>query len=226
MKRPCVAVIGATTALEVVSKHFTEATIGSTDVDIASEVKRLLTAPYFRLTISKDEVGVELCGAMKNVIAIAAGVSDGLNLGDNTKSAVLRLGFWEMFQLMKELFPNRGVQGVTLEESCGVAELIVCMSHRSDKLPALGSDMDLMNIILGKSLATRRRLSEGSVTGDLQHPVTFVDGAEYAHVIYNILKARNRLDNYPLFVAVHEMCQGLLSPHHFLDRLRSHPVHR
>lgn len=44
--------------------------------------------------------------------------------------------------------------------------------------------------------------------------------------IYNILKARNRLDNYPLFVAVHKMCQGQLSPTHFLESLRSHPVHR
>lgn len=65
-------------------------------------------APYFRLSISQDEVGVELCGALKNVIAIAAGVATGLKFGDNTKSAVLRLGFWEMLQLMKELYPNRG----------------------------------------------------------------------------------------------------------------------
>lgn len=55
-----------------------------------------------------DEVGVELCGALKHVVAIAAGIADGLHLGDNTKAAILRLGFWEMFELMKVLFPNRG----------------------------------------------------------------------------------------------------------------------
>ncbi|VDP75482.1 unnamed protein product [Echinostoma caproni] len=225
-KRPCIAVIGATTALEVAWKHFTEATIGATDMIIANEVKRLLSAPYFGLTISTDAVGVELCGALKNVVAIAAGVADGLRLGDNTKAAVLRLGFWEMFKLMKELFPNRGVEGITLEESCGVTELFVCMSHRSDKLPAFGSDMDLMNITLGKSLATKRRQSEGTIPSrDRSAHPTFVDGAEYAQVIYNILKASDLLDHYPLFVAVHRMCQGQLNPDRFIDCLRTHPVH-
>lgn len=61
------------------------------------------------------------------------------------------------------------------------------MTHRPEKLPALGSDMDLMNISLGQELATKRRFSEGAVTKTFQPPVTFVDGAEYAHVVCDLV---------------------------------------
>lgn len=61
-----------------------------------------------KLVITQDDVGVELCGSLKNVVAIAAGICDGLKLGDNTKAAVIRIGFWEVSELMHELFPDRG----------------------------------------------------------------------------------------------------------------------
>ncbi|VDP65307.1 unnamed protein product [Schistosoma mattheei] len=66
------------------------------------------------MVITQDDVGVELCGGIKHVVAIAAGICDGLKLGDNTKSAVLRIGFWEMSELMKELFPDRGLFSCSL----------------------------------------------------------------------------------------------------------------
>uniref|UniRef100_A0AA85JCM7 Glycerol-3-phosphate dehydrogenase [NAD(+)] n=1 Tax=Trichobilharzia regenti TaxID=157069 RepID=A0AA85JCM7_TRIRE len=111
--KSCVVVIGATTAVEVAKQHFTEATIGSKNLTYAHEVKRLLQSDYLKLVITQDDVGVELCGALKNVVAIAAGICHGLDLGDNTKAAVLRIGFWEVSELMKELFPDRGMFAFT-----------------------------------------------------------------------------------------------------------------
>ncbi|KAF7233703.1 hypothetical protein EG68_11929, partial [Paragonimus skrjabini miyazakii] len=181
---------------------------------------------YFRLTITPDAIGVELCGALKHVVAIAAGIADGLQLGDNTRAAILRLGFWEMFELMNELFPNRGVEAKTLEQSCGIAELFVCMSHRSDQPPALGSDMDLMNMILGRSLTAERRASvDNFEQPPLRRRRICVNGAEYAEVIYKILKSRNRLSQFPLFTAVHLICQHKLSPAQLIDSLQVHPLH-
>ncbi|KAF8563898.1 hypothetical protein P879_05897 [Paragonimus westermani] len=224
--RPCVAVIGATTAMEVAWQHFTEATIGCSDMALAQQTKRLLQTNYFRLTITPDAIGVELCGALKHVVAIAAGIADGLGLGDNTRAAILRLGFWEMFELMNELFPNRGVESRTIEQSCGIAELFVCMSHRSDQPPALGSDMDLMNMILGRNLTAERRASvDNFEQPPLRQRRICVNGAEYAEVIYKILRSRNRLSQFPLFTAVHLICQHTLSPAQLIESLQVHPLH-
>ncbi|CAL8075554.1 unnamed protein product [Calicophoron daubneyi] len=225
-ERPCIPVIGATTALEVAWKHFTEATIGSDNLELGREVKSLLQTSYFRLVISDDPVGVELCGALKNVVSIAAGIVDGLEQGDNTKSAILRIGFWEMIELMKELFPNRGVKDVTLEQSCGIAELFVCMSHRSDVLPAVGTDVDVMNIVLGKALAQERRASVNGTPELNEIRSQHVDGAEYAQVINAILTKRNIAQRFPLFTAVNDICQQKMSPRNFIDCLRRHPIHQ
>ncbi|TNN07657.1 Glycerol-3-phosphate dehydrogenase [NAD(+)] [Schistosoma japonicum] len=179
---------------------------------------------YLKLVITQDDVGVELCGGIKHIVAIAAGICDGLKLGDNTKSAVLRIGFWEMSELMKELFPDRGTDWLTIEQSCGMAELFMCMSHRTDDIPDIGSDLDLMNITVG------HKLSRPGSSFDLQSLTkdpnrTFADGVEYAKQIYRILAARHRTSHFPLFVSVHRICQNELKPQDFLHSFASHPIH-
>ncbi|CAH8609508.1 unnamed protein product [Heterobilharzia americana] len=177
----CVVVIGATTAIEVAKQQLTEATIGSKSLEHGLEVKRLLQTDYIKLVITQDDVGVELCGALKNAVAIAAGICNGLELGNNTKAAVLRIGFWEVSELMKELFPGRGTNYLTIEQSCGIAELFMFMSYRSEEIQDIGSDLDFLNIIL------RRELSTSEVNKSSLHSLSakelrriFVDGVEYA----------------------------------------------
>uniref|UniRef100_A0A146MJC6 glycerol-3-phosphate dehydrogenase (NAD(+)) n=1 Tax=Schistosoma mansoni TaxID=6183 RepID=A0A146MJC6_SCHMA len=176
------------------------------------------------MVITQDDVGVELCGGIKHVVAIAAGVCDGLKLGDNTKSAVLRIGFWEMSELMKELFPDRGTDWLTIEQSCGMAELFICMSHRTDEVPDIGSDLDLINITVG------HKLSRSGSSFSLQQFTknskrTYTDGVEYAKLIYKILTTRHRTAHFPLFTGVHRICQNELEPQELLSCLSSHPIH-
>ncbi|KAH8863070.1 Glycerol-3-phosphate dehydrogenase 1-like protein [Schistosoma japonicum] len=179
---------------------------------------------YLKLVITQDDVGVELCGGIKHIVAIAAGICDGLKLGDNTKSAVLRIGFWEMSELMKELFPDRGTDWLTIEQSCGMAELFMCMSHRTDDIPDIGSDLDLMNITVGHKLS--RPGSSSNLQSLNKDPNrTFADGVEYAKQIYRILAARHRTSHFPLFVSVHRICQNELKPQDFLHSFASHPIH-
>jgi glycerol-3-phosphate dehydrogenase (NAD(P)+) len=90
---------GPTLAREVATGHPTAATVSSTSPAVARAVQSLLTAQHFRLYTSPDVIGVELGGALKNVIAIAAGIVDGLGLGANTKSALLTRGLAEMARL-------------------------------------------------------------------------------------------------------------------------------
>ncbi|VDM22401.1 unnamed protein product [Hydatigera taeniaeformis] len=67
----------------------------------------MFQTPYFRISVIADEVGAELCGALKNIVAIGAGLGEGLGLGENTKAAIIRLGFMEMKRFIFQFFGKR-----------------------------------------------------------------------------------------------------------------------
>jgi glycerol-3-phosphate dehydrogenase (NAD(P)+) len=90
---------GPTFALEVARGDPTAAVVASTDVVFAQDVQNALSSSSFRLYHSEDVVGVELSGSLKNVVAIAAGVLDGLGLGSNTNAALITRGLREMTRL-------------------------------------------------------------------------------------------------------------------------------
>ena len=66
-----------------------------------SMFKTLFESPNFRVTVVGDSDTVEICGALKNIVAVGAGFIDGLKCGDNTKSAVIRIGLMEMIRYCK-----------------------------------------------------------------------------------------------------------------------------
>ena len=72
------------------------AVIASEDAALAVQLQLAITSPIFRVYVNDDVVGVELCAAAKNVIALAAGGADGLGLGDNAKAALVTRGLAEM----------------------------------------------------------------------------------------------------------------------------------
>lgn len=90
---------GPTFALEAARGDPTAAVVASTDIVFAQEMQNALSSPSFRLYHSEDVVGVELSGSLKNVIAISAGVLDGLGLGHNTNAALITRGLREMTRL-------------------------------------------------------------------------------------------------------------------------------
>jgi len=90
---------GPTLAREVAVGHPTAATVSSASNSVAKAVQDLLMTERFRIYTNRDVVGVELGGSLKNVIAIAAGIIDGIGLGANTKSALLTRGLVEISRL-------------------------------------------------------------------------------------------------------------------------------
>jgi len=90
---------GPTFALECARADPTAAVIASKDLDFAREAQGVLSSPAFRLYHSEDVVGVELGGSLKNVVAIAAGVLEGLGLGANTNAALITRGLHEITRL-------------------------------------------------------------------------------------------------------------------------------
>lgn len=123
-----VGLLGPSHAEEVSRRTPTSVVVAGPDIDILEEVQDLFMTDYFRVYTNTDLVGVELGVSLKNTIAIAAGICDGLGLGDNTKAALLTRGLAETRRLSISL----GAREETLIGLAGVGDLVVtCMSKHS-----------------------------------------------------------------------------------------------
>lgn len=112
---------GPSFAREVSQKTPTAVTVGSASDDVAKAVQRLFATTYFRVYRSPDVKGVELGGALKNVIAIAAGICDGLGFGTNTRAALITRGLAEISRLGLKL----GAKPLTFAGLAGLGDLVL-----------------------------------------------------------------------------------------------------
>lgn len=138
---------GPSHAEEVVLQHPTTVTAASTDHAAAKKVQDLFMSQYFRVYTNDDVVGVEIGGALKNVIALAAGIVDGLNYGDNAKAALITRGLAEITRLGVKM----GGNPFTFSGLTGMGDLIVtCTSVHSRNWRAgnmLGKGMKLDEVL-------------------------------------------------------------------------------
>lgn len=125
---PYAVLSGPSHAEEVAKNAPTTVVSASKDKNIARYVQDVFMSPYFRVYTNSDVVGVELGGSLKNVIALGAGISDGLGYGDNTKAALMTRGIIEMGRLGERL----GANPRTFSGLSGIGDLIVtCTSMHS-----------------------------------------------------------------------------------------------
>jgi glycerol-3-phosphate dehydrogenase (NAD(P)+) len=121
VKRPrLVALSGPNLSAEIIAGQPTVSVAASQDLRAALEAQELLSNSLFRVYTNSDIIGVELCGAIKNIIAIGAGVSDGLGFGNNAKAALMTRGMAEMKRLGLKL----GAQAATFSGIAGMGDLI------------------------------------------------------------------------------------------------------
>ncbi|XP_025885063.1 glycerol-3-phosphate dehydrogenase [NAD(+)] isoform X2 [Solanum lycopersicum] len=181
----CCVLMGANIANEIAVEKFSEATVGYRDnKEIADKWVQ-------------DVEGVELCGTLKNVVALAAGFVDGLDMGNNTKAAIMRIGLREMKALSKLLFPS--VKDNTFFESCGVADLITtCLGGRNRRC----ADAFARN---GGKRSFDELEAEMLQGQKLQ-------GVSTAKEVYEVLSHRGWFELFPLFATVHQICSGRLAP--------------
>jgi len=131
------AVSGPTFALETVRGDPTTAVIASSDLDFATEIQRTLSDTLFRLYRSEDVVGVELSGSLKNIIAIAAGVIEGLGFGSNTNAALVTRGLHEIRRLGLAL----GGRPETFAGLAGMGDLVLTCTGSLSRNRRVGAEL-------------------------------------------------------------------------------------
>lgn len=136
---------GPSHAEEVALNMPTTLVAAASDPDVAQEVQSVFMTPSLRVYVNLDVIGVEIGGSVKNVLAIAAGICDGLGYGDNAKAALLTRGMAEIQRLGLVL----GAEGATFAGLSGIGDLVVtCMSRHS------------RNRYLGEQIGRGAKLSE------------------------------------------------------------------
>ncbi len=153
------ALSGPSFAREVASGLPTDVVVASRNAEAASAVAEALHSPMFRVYTSKDPIGVEVGGAMKNVLAIAAGACDGLGMGTNARAALVTRGLSEMARLGVAL----GGDPLTFMGLSGVGDLILTSTGALSRNRALGMKV-AEGIDAGKYLASQRTVAEGYLT--------------------------------------------------------------
>jgi glycerol-3-phosphate dehydrogenase (NAD(P)+) len=142
---PVAALTGPNIATEIMSGKAAAAVIATEDLEVARAIQKVVTRGLFRVYLNDDVIGCEMGGALKNVIAIAAGIGEGLGVGDNTRAAVMSRGLAELTRLGVVL----GAQPTTFAGLAGMGDLIVtCMSPHS------------RNRRVGEQLGKGRRLED------------------------------------------------------------------
>lgn len=157
---------GPNLAREVAAHEPSTSVAAAADAGVAERVQRLFGASWFRTYTSDDVPGVELAGALKNVVAIGAGMADGLRYGQNAKAALMTRGLAEMTRLGKAV----GANPLTFSGLAGVGDLVAtCNSAQS------------RNHYIGEQLAQGRRLDE--ITSHMDMVAEGIDTARGALVL-------------------------------------------
>jgi glycerol-3-phosphate dehydrogenase (NAD(P)+) len=125
---------GPSFAKEVAAEMPTVVTAAAADTETSAQVQRAFATPMFRVYASEDLIGVEIGGTVKNVIAIAAGVSDGLGLGHNTRAAIITRGLAEVNRLATRL----GADPLTVTGLAGMGDLVLTCTGELSRNRSLG----------------------------------------------------------------------------------------
>ena len=182
---PHLAVISGPSFAKEVAKRFpTVVTVASRNSDTAGLVQQIFAAPYFRVYSSDDMLGVELGGSVKNVIAIAAGVIDGLGLGLNTRAALITRGMTEIRRLGVKL----GANPRTFTGLAGFGDLVLTCTGTLSRNYTVGQKIG-EGKKLKEILAEMRMVAEGVKTAKSVYNLSRKIGVEMpiSQEIYRIL---------------------------------------
>jgi glycerol-3-phosphate dehydrogenase [NAD(P)+] len=181
-----VLLAGPTHAEEVAQKLPSAILSVSKNEEAAKIVQTTFSNLYFRVYTGTDLMGAELAGALKNCLAIAAGIADGMGYGDNTKAALITRGINEMFEIAK--FYNANPK--TFMGLSGLGDIIVTCTSKHSRNRYVGE-----------------KLGQGQKIEDIVSHMNMVsEGAETIKALYKIIKENNL--KAPIFTALYEVIYG------------------
>ena len=181
---------GPTIAIEVAKKMPAIIVVASANKKTAKDIQEIFSNDYFRVYTSSDVVGVEISGPLKNIIAVVAGISDGLGFGANTKAAILTRGIVEIQRLGQEL----GAKRKTFSGIAGLGDLsTTCISPES------------RNRTFGERIAKGESLEKILKTTD-----GIIEGVTTSEAVYQLSK-KYKVD-MPLARGVYQMIYEKKSP--------------
>ncbi len=181
--RAIVALSGPSFAVEVAAGSPTAVVAASRDPEAAQLVQHAFSGERFRVYTHHDLVGVQMGGALKNVIAVAAGMVEGLHLGFNPRAALITRGLAEMTRLAVA----RGASPLTLSGLAGVGDLVLTCTGTLSRNRSLGAELTTGRS-LDQVLASRDSVAEGVVTTQSAHAL-----AERERVEMPIVAAVHRI---------------------------------
>jgi len=197
VRAACGALSGPSFAIEVARGLPCALTLAATDGEFAASTAALLHGGRLRVYHSEDLIGVEIGGAVKNVLAIAVGICDGLGLGQNARAALITRGLAELARL-----------GVALG---GRAETVMGLTGAGDLILTATGDLS-RNRRVGLELAAGKPLAQ--IVATLGH---VAEGVRSAHA--TLARARAVGVDMPITAAVDEVLQGSLAPPQAVERL-------
>ncbi|RWZ60256.1 NAD(P)H-dependent glycerol-3-phosphate dehydrogenase [Halobacillus fulvus] len=201
-----VVLSGPSHAEEVSTRQPTTVTVSADQIEVAEKVQELFMNRQFRVYTSPDIVGVELGGALKNIIALGAGISDGLGYGDNAKAALITRGLAEIARLGTSM----GANPLTFSGLTGVGDLIVtCTSSHSRNWRAgykLGQGNDLDEVLeqmgmVVEGVRTAKAAYQLSLEQGVEMPIT----AGIYKILFESQHPRDVVDQLMTRIRRHEM---------------------
>lgn len=201
-----VVLSGPSHAEEVSRKNITTVTVASKDIQAAEKVQDLFINSYFRVYTNPDVIGVEIGGALKNIIALAAGITDGLGYGDNSKAALMTRGLAEIARLGTKM----GASPLTFSGLAGIGDLIVtCTSVHSRNWRAgnlLGQGQSLQAVLdnmgmVVEGVRTTKAAYQLAERYGVKMPIT----TALYNVLFNNANPKDEVDNLMSRGKTHEM---------------------
>jgi glycerol-3-phosphate dehydrogenase (NAD(P)+) len=196
--RPAAALTGPNLAKEIMAGNAAASVIATEDLSVAAELQAVLRRGLFRIYLNHDVVGCEVGGALKNVVAIATGIAQGLSVGDNTRAAVITRGLAELTRLGVAM----GGDAATLSGLAGMGDLIATCTSPQSRNRYVGEQLGLGRS-LDDILAEMKMVAEGVKTAG-----TVIDLAERHHVQLPICEVINRVVSGE--ISARDAYQGLM----------------
>ncbi len=192
-----IVVLSGPTHAEEVAKKIPSAIVAAATKENAQKVQELFNTNYFRVYINTDIIGVELGGALKNCIAIAAGMADGMGFGDNSKAAIVTRGIAEIMRFGQEF----GAKTETFSGLSGIGDLIVTCTSKHSR-----------NRYVGENLGKGKTIEEV-----LDKMLMVAEGVPTVKAVYTIAKENNI--NMPIIEALYSIIYNGVKPQEILEKL-------